>query len=108
VSPRFLNSLAMRTCPKAGCSNRKGNNGVFDILRHSVLQHRLLAADLLQCQLAAFVVEFFEAVEAVAAVAHHLTGLAHTAELLGKLQQSNLGADYMEAGPVSVATTDLH
>jgi site-specific recombinase XerD len=32
---------------------------------------RLAAADLLQCQLAAFVVELLEAVEAVAAVAHH-------------------------------------
>jgi hypothetical protein len=66
---------------------------VLDVLRHAVLQHRLLAADLLQCHLAAFVVEFLEAVEAVAAVAHHLAGLADIAELLGKLQQSNLGAD---------------
>src|SRR6516165_8816934 len=69
------------------------NDGIFDLLRHAVLQHRLLAADLLQCPLAAFVVEFLEAVEAVAAVAHHLAGLADIAELLGKLQQSNLGTD---------------
>src|SRR5439155_12092695 len=39
-----------------------------------VLQYRLLAADLLQRQLAAFVVELLEPVEAVAAVAHHLAG----------------------------------
>jgi hypothetical protein len=31
---------------------------VFDLLRHAVLQHRLLAANLLQHQLAAFVVQF--------------------------------------------------
>ena len=73
--------------------NGQRNDGVFDLLRHAVLQHRLLAADLLQRQLAAFVVELLEAVEAVAAVAHHLAGLADIAELLGKLQQSNLGAD---------------
>ena len=41
----------------------------------------------------AFVVEFFEAAEAVAAVAHHLAGLADIAELLGEFQQSDLGAD---------------
>ncbi len=28
--------------------NGQGDNGVFDVLRHAVLQHRLLAADLLQ------------------------------------------------------------
>ena len=44
-------------------------------------------------QLAAGVVELLEAVEAVARVAHHLAGLADVAELLGKLQQPNFGAD---------------
>src|SRR4029077_18881651 len=44
----------------------------FDLRRRAVLQHWLAPADLLQCQLAAFVVEFLEAVKAVAAVAHHL------------------------------------
>jgi hypothetical protein len=73
--------------------NSEGNNGIFGVLRYAVLQHRLLAADLLQCQLAAFVVELFEAVEAVAAVTHHLAGLAYIAELIGELQQSDLGAD---------------
>jgi peptide/nickel transport system substrate-binding protein len=33
------------------------------------------------------------AVKAVAAVAHHLTGLANIAELLGQLQQTELGSD---------------
>src|SRR5947208_16333883 len=69
------------------------NDGVLDLLRHAVLQHWLLAADFLQAQFAALVVELLEPVEAVAAVAHHLTGLADVAELLGELQQANLSAD---------------
>ena len=44
---------------------------------------------ILQRQLTALVVQFLEPVEAV----HHLAGLTDVAELLGKLQQSNLGAD---------------
>jgi hypothetical protein len=43
---------------------------------------RLPATDLLQRQLAAFVVQLFKAIEAVAAVPHHLAGLADIAELL--------------------------
>src|SRR5262249_47204665 len=93
VIPRFWSSLAMRTWPNAGLLNGQRNDGILDLLRHPVLQHRLLAADLLQRQLAAFVVELLEPVEAVAAVAHHLAGLADVAELLGELQQPNLGAD---------------
>ena len=73
--------------------NGERNDGVLDLLRHAVLQHRLLAADFLQAQFAALVVELLEPVEAVAAVAHHLTGLADVAELLGELQQANLSAD---------------
>src|SRR4029077_9646034 len=64
--------------------------GVFDLLRHAVLQHRLFTADLLQRQLAAVVVEFLEPVKAVAAVADDLAGLADVAELLGKFKQPNL------------------
>src|ERR1700751_3043382 len=37
---------------ESGLLDRERNDGVFDVLRHAVLQHRLLAADLLQCQLA--------------------------------------------------------
>jgi len=73
--------------------NRKCNDSVLDLLRHTVLQHRLLAADLLQRELAPLVVEFLEAIETVAAVAHHLAGLADVAELFGKLKQSNFGTD---------------
>jgi hypothetical protein len=42
------------------------NNGVLDLLRQWILEPRLLAADLLQPQLAAFVVKLLETVEAVA------------------------------------------
>src|ERR1700731_2647310 len=69
------------------------HDGVFDLLCDAVFQHRLLAADLLQRQLAAFVVKLLEAVKAVAAITHHLAGLAHVAKLLGKLQEPDLGAD---------------
>src|ERR1700732_356897 len=65
--------------------NGNRNDGVFDLLCDAVFQYWLLAADLLQRQLAAFVIEFLEAVEAVAAVTHHLAGLADIAELPGKL-----------------------
>src|SRR5204863_8797007 len=62
---------------------------------HPVGQDRLRAADLLQRQLAAFVVELLEPVKAVPAITHHLAGLAHIAELLGQLQQSDLGPDHL-------------
>src|ERR1700758_2433317 len=89
VSPRFLSSLAT----KGWLLNRERHDGVFDLLRHAVLQHRLFTADLLQRQLTTVVVEFLEPVKAVAAVAHDLAGLADVAELLGKFKQPNLRTD---------------
>src|SRR5204863_7186103 len=65
---------------------------VDDRLR-PVLQHRLAASYLLQRQLAAFVVQLLEPIEAVAAVAHHLAGLADIAELLGQFQAPDLRSD---------------
>src|ERR1700731_1354183 len=65
---------------------RKFNDPRRDLGRGPVRQDRLLTADLLQRQLAAFVIEFLEAVEAVAAIAEHLAGLAHIAKLPGELQ----------------------
>jgi hypothetical protein len=56
---------------------------------------RLLAADLLQRELTALIVQLLEPIEAVAAVAHQLAGLADIAELLGKLQQSDFGSPVM-------------
>ena len=91
--PSLLELVGDANLAESGLFNGQRNDGILDLLRHPVLQYRLLAADLLQRQLAAFVVELLEPVEAVAAVAHHLAGLADVAQLLGKLQQSNLGAD---------------
>ena len=66
---------------------------LLDLDRRAVLQDRLLAADLLQRQLATFVVQLLEPVKAVAAVAHHFAGLADIAELLGQFQQPDLRSD---------------
>jgi hypothetical protein len=66
---------------------------LLDLDRGAVLQDRLAPADLLQRQLAAFVVELLEAIEAVPTVAHHLAGLAHVAKLLRQFQQADLRPD---------------
>ena len=73
--------------------DRQRHRRFLDLDRRAVLQDRLPAADLLQRQLAAFVVQLLEPVEAVAAVPHHLAGLADVAELLGQFQQPDLHSD---------------
>jgi hypothetical protein len=40
---------------KCGLLEGERNNGVLDLLRHPILEHRLLAADLLQRQFASVV-----------------------------------------------------
>src|SRR5262249_21187687 len=55
--------------------DRQRYDGILDLVRHAVLQHRFLAADFLQGQFAALVIELLELIEAVAAVAHHFAGL---------------------------------
>ena len=72
---------------------RKLDDDRLDLGRRAVLQDRLAPRQLLQRQFAAGVVKLLEAIEAVARVAHHLAGLADIAELLGQLQQPDLGAD---------------
>ena len=52
-----------------------------DLGRGPVRQDRLLAAHLLQGELAAFVKELNEPIKAVAAITVHLAGLANVAEL---------------------------
>ena len=66
----------------------------LDLYRHTVLQHRLAPGNLLQRQLAAFLVELLEAIEAVAAVAHYPAGLAHIPQLLGQLQHAGLRSNH--------------
>ena len=58
----------------------------LDLLSDAVLKHRLLARDFGQRDLAAFVVQLLESIEAIPAIPHHLASLAHIAELLGELQ----------------------
>ena len=72
---------------------RKLDDDRFDLGRRAVLQDRLAPRQFLQRKFAAGVVKLLETVKAVAAIAHHLAGLADIAELLGQLQQPNLGAD---------------
>src|SRR3954466_1124646 len=69
-NPRFVSSLATRTCPNAGCSHRQLHDRLFDVRLGAVLQTRLAPADLLQCQLATLLVQFLEAVETIPRVAH--------------------------------------
>jgi hypothetical protein len=61
--------------------------------RSAVLQGWLSPRQFLQRQFAACIIELLEAIETVAAVAHHLAGLADVAELLGQLEQPYLGAN---------------
>jgi hypothetical protein len=60
VSPRFLRLVGDADLAERRLLDGKSHNGVLDILWHTVLQHRLLATDLLQGQLAAFVVKILE------------------------------------------------
>ena len=60
---------------------------LLNLRRHPIPKHRLAPRDLLQRRLAALVVKFLEAVEAVAAVPSP-AGRRHVAELLGQLQYS--------------------
>src|SRR5438270_12906476 len=97
-NPRLVSSLAIRTCPNAGCSHRQLHNRLFDVRLGSVLQTWLPPADLLQRQLAALLVQFFEPVEAIARVAHHLASLGNTAEHVGKVQKAHFVLDDLLIG----------
>ena len=56
-------------------------------------KHGLRRRNLFERKLAIFLVQLLEAIETVAAVSHHLAGLGHAAQLLGQLQQADLGFD---------------
>ena len=91
IKPALCQFVGDPDLAKSGLLDGERNDSVLDLLRYTILQDRLLAADFLQRQFAALVVELLEAIETVAAVAHHLAGLADVAELLGQLQQSDFG-----------------
>src|SRR5262249_30392911 len=65
--------------------DRQRPHRLFDLDRRAVLEDWLSAADLLQRQLTTFVVQLLEPVKAIAAVAHHLAGLAHPRFREGRL-----------------------
>jgi hypothetical protein len=77
----------------SGHLQRERDQSLFDLGRDAVLQDRLAPRQFLQRQLAAGVIEFLEAIKAVAAIAHHFAGLADIAQLPGELQKPDFGAD---------------
>jgi hypothetical protein len=76
-----------------GLVDRHFDHRRLDLGRGTVLQDRFATTDLGKRELPAFVVHLLEPVEAIAAIAQHPAGLRHVAELLGELQQPDLGPD---------------
>src|SRR5581483_6423086 len=60
---------------------------------HPVLDAGFSPADLLQRQLAAFVVQFLETIKAIARIAHYFAGFRNAAEHLGQVQQPHFILD---------------
>jgi hypothetical protein len=60
-----------------GLVNRDRDNPLFELARDAVPQVGFPAADLTQRFFATSLVQFLEAIETVAAIAHHLAGLRH-------------------------------
>jgi hypothetical protein len=69
------------------------HNGFLDVVLNPILRTRLASADLAQRQLAALVVQFFEAVETISGIPHHLAGFRDTAQHLAELQQPHFVLD---------------
>jgi hypothetical protein len=69
------------------------DHSLLDLGIDTVLQQRPAPRHLDQRGFTALVVQILEAVEAVARITHHPTGLADVAELLGELQDADLGAN---------------
>src|ERR1700716_2968957 len=88
--PSFLISLATRIWPKAGCSSE--NSTIRASISGAVRFAKIGFLRRISCN-ASSPPLFLEAVEAVAALAEHLAGLAHIAELPGELQQAHLSFD---------------
>ena len=99
VRPRFKSSL--ETLAPGRLVDGERDHGFLDRRIGPVLEDRLAPREFLQRQLAAFVVELLEPIEAVPAIAHHLAGLGDPgsspgqaiAELLGQLEHAHFGAD---------------
>jgi hypothetical protein len=81
---------------------RKLDGDRLDLGRGAVLEDRLSPRQFLQRQFAAGIIKLLETVKAVAAVAHHLAGLADIAELLCQLQQPKQPPGFFVAAPLIV------
>src|SRR5215470_11584427 len=92
-SPRRFSISETRTWPQAGCPIANSTTACSISGAVRFFNTGLRPTNFLQRQFATFIVQILETVKAVAAVAHHLAGLADIAELLGKLQQANLCSD---------------
>src|SRR5215471_7892591 len=92
-NPRRFSASDTRTWPQAGCSI--ANATAASSMSTGVRFFRIGFLRLISCNASSppFVVQLLEPVEAVAAVAHHLTRLAHIAELPGQFQQPDLRSD---------------
>src|SRR3954463_5539747 len=85
--PAFRKFVSNPYLSKCGLFDRQLHHRLFDVRLGPGLQTWLPPADLLQPQLAALPVQFFEPVEAIARVAHHLASLGNTSEHVGKRQK---------------------
>ncbi len=76
-----------------GLLDGDGEHGLLDLGGDAVLEDGLATGEFREGEFAAFVVEFLEAIEAVARIAHDFAGLGDIAELLGQFEQAGFGAD---------------
>ena len=74
--------------------HRYAHRGLLHRFRNSILDHRLLAGDLIEGGLAPLLVEFLVPVEGVPAVTHDLAGLGHIAKLPSQFQQAQFGLQH--------------
>lgn len=98
LSPALLQLVGSSRLTPGWLLDRDRHDGHLDLRRGAVLQIGLGARDLGQGQIAAFLIQVPEAIEAVAAVAHHPASLGDAAQLLGQFQQADLGLDHLTLG----------
>src|SRR5215469_13587516 len=91
--PRRFSISETRTWPQAGCSVAIATTACSISIGVRFFRRGLRRLISCSASSAAFVVKLLETVEAVAAVAHHFAGLADITELLGQLEQPELGSD---------------
>jgi hypothetical protein len=63
-------------------------NGLLHLDQHAILQDRFLAENFLQRGLTSRLIELFEPIEAVVAIAHQLTGFGDIVHLLRQFQHA--------------------